>query len=288
MKDCFKAYAKINISLDVIEKRADGYHNLQSVMQSVSLYDKVFINTDFDGIRIKSNLSYLPCDRRNIVFKAAEIFFKEIGKSPTADIFIDKRVPMGAGLGGGSADAAATLLGLNKMMGHPINNKNLEKIGLMCGADVVFCMRGGTQLAEGVGEILTPLKPLPPCHIVIIKPSLSISTKTVFQGFSLTECSYHPDTSGILECLGKGDLPGICIRAFNVLEKAVSPRYKDLGKYKSDLLSFGALGSCMSGSGSSVFGIFNSKESAIKASNYFRNVHKTFSVAVVPINSLNF
>jgi len=284
MKDCFKAYAKINISLDVVSKREDGYHNLQSVMQAVSLYDKVFINTDFKGIRIKSNLSYLPCDRRNIVFKATELFFKEIEKEPSADIFIDKRIPMGAGLGGGSADAAATLLGLNKMFKNPISSGRLEEIGLACGADVVFCMRGGTHLAEGVGEILTPLKPIPPCYIVIIKPSLSISTKTVFQSFSLSECDYHPDTAGILQCIDKGDLEGICIRAFNVLEKAVAPRYKDLVTYKSDLLSFGALGSCMSGSGSSVFAVFRDKEAAFNASNHFRKVHKTFSVVTSPVN----
>ena len=287
MKDIFRAYAKINISLDVVGKREDGYHNLQSVMQSVKLYDKVTIDTDFDGIRLTSNLSYLPCDERNIVFKATKLFFDEIGRKPAADIFIDKKIPMGAGLGGGSADAAATLLGLNKMFSYPVENKRLEEIGLLCGADVVFCMRGGTHLAEGVGEILTPLKPLPDCYITIIKPSLSISTKTVFQNFSLSDCDYHPDTEGLLCCIENGDLQGIARRSFNVLEKAVESRYKDLEKYKSDLLSFGALGSCMSGSGSSVFAIFGSKENAMKASNYFRKVHKTFAVAVTPLNVYN-
>ena len=286
MRECFKAYAKINISLDVVGKRDDGYHNLKSVMQSVSLYDKVFINTDCDEIRIKSNLSYLPCDRRNIVFKATELFYEEIGKSPSADIYIDKKIPMGAGLGGGSADAAATLLGLNKMHGFPIESEKLEKIGLSCGADVVFCMRGGTHLAEGVGEILTPLPSMPQCHIVLIKPSLSISTKTVFENCSLSECEYHPDTDGIIDALEKGDLHALSIRAFNVLEKAVEPRYKDLVKYKSELLSFGALGSCMSGSGSAVFGIFDSQKEAKKAVSHFKRVHKCFSFSALPQNEL--
>lgn len=284
MKECFKAYAKINISLDVVGKRENGYHNLKSVMQSVSLYDRIFINTDFEGIRIKSNLSYLPCDKRNIVFKAAELFYEKIGKTPSADIYIDKKIPMGAGLGGGSADAAATLLGLNKMHNFTIESKRLEEIGLSCGADVVFCMRGKTHLAEGVGEILTPLPPMPECHIVLIKPSLSISTKTVFENFSLSECDYHPDTDGIIEALSKKDLHALSIRAFNVLEKAVEPRYKDLVKYKSELLSFGALGSCMSGSGSAVFGIFTSQKEAKKAVTHFKKAHKAFAFSATPIN----
>ncbi len=284
MKNCFKAYAKINISLDVVGKRENGYHNLKSVMQSVSLYDKIFINTDFDGIRIKSNLSYLPCDSRNIVFKATELFYEAIGKKPAADIYIDKKIPMGAGLGGGSADAAATLLGLNKMHGNPVDMEKLEEIGLSCGADVVFCMRGKTHLAEGVGEILTPLPPLPPCHIVLIKPSLSISTKTVFENFSLSECDYHPDTDGIISALKSKDLHALSIRAFNVLEKAVEPRYKDLVKYKSELLSFGALGSCMSGSGSAVFGIFDCPKKAKKAVAHFKRAHKCFAFSALPQN----
>ena len=288
MRECFKAYAKINISLDVVGKRDDGYHNLKSVMQSVSLFDKVFINTDYNGIHIKSNLSYLPCDRRNIVFKAAELFYEEIGKNPSADIYIDKKIPMGAGLGGGSADAAAALLGLNKMHGFPVESETLEKIGLLCGADVVFCMRGGTHLAEGVGDILTPLPSIPDCHIVLIKPALSISTKTVFENFSLPECEYHPDTDGIIEALSKKDLHALSIRAFNVLEKAVEPRYKDLVKYKSELLSFGALGSCMSGSGSAVFGIFTSQKEAKKAVSHFKRAHKCFAFSALPQNELIF
>ena len=284
MRESFKAFAKINISLDVVGKREDGYHNLQTIMQSISLHDRVTIDTSFEGIRIKTNLSYLPCDRRNIAFKAAELFFDAAGVSPCADIYIDKKIPMGAGLGGGSSDAAAVLLGLNKMFGYPIPSDKLEKIGLSCGADVVFCMRGKTHLAEGVGEILTPLPPLPKCFIVIIKPSMSISTKTVFQGFSLDTCDYHPDTEGIIKSLENGDISGVSIRAFNVLEKAVEPRYKDLPLYKSELLSFGALGSCMSGSGSSVFGIFSSKDDAQRAVNHFKKTYKTFSFLAEPVS----
>lgn len=284
MKSCFKAYAKINISLDVVSKRDDGYHNLQSVMQAISLHDRVVINTDYEGIRIKTNLPYLPCDRRNIAFKAAELFFEKAGIPPTADIYIDKKIPMGAGLGGGSSDAAAVLLGLNEMFNKPLEKNVLEKLGLACGADVVFCMRGKTHLAEGVGEILTPLPPLPKCFIVIIKPQMSISTKGVFQNFSLDECDYHPDTEGIINCLKEGDVTGVSIRAFNALEKAVAPKYKDLPLYKSELLSFGALGSCMSGSGSSVFGIFDSEEKAKEAVNHFKKTYKTFSFLAKPVN----
>lgn len=284
MKQSFNAYAKINISLDVVSKREDGYHNLETVMQLISLHDKVLIDTDYSGIRIKSNLPYLPCDGRNIAFKAAELFFKEINAEPSAEIYIDKKIPMGAGLGGGSADAATVLKGLNKMYGYPIPYERLEELGLMCGADVVFCMRGGTHLAEGVGEILTKLPPMPDCFIVVIKPSLSISTKTVFQGFNLAECDYHPDTPGIICALENGDVSALSVRMFNVLEKAVLPKYKDLTKYKGDLLSQGALGSCMSGSGSAVFGIFIDEKTARKASNYFKRTYKTFSFVATPLN----
>lgn len=284
MKKCFKAYAKINVSLDVVGKREDGYHNLKSVMQSVSLYDKVFINTSYDGIKIKTNLPYLPCDERNIAYKAAKLFFEEINEKPHADIYIEKKIPMGAGLGGGSADAAAVLSGLSKMYENNISPERLEQIGLMCGADVVFCMRGGTHLAEGVGEILTPLPPMPKCFILLVKPALSISTKTVFQNFSLSMCDYHPDTDGIISALEIGDINSVSVRAYNVLEKAVNMRYKNLDVYKSELLTFGALGSCMSGSGSAVFGIFDNEKQAKKAAAHFKKAFKTFAFVATPIN----
>jgi len=286
MKECFRAYAKINISLDVVGKRENGYHNLKSVMQSVSLHDRIYINTDFSGIRIKTNLPYLPCDERNIVYKAAQLFFSEAAISPAADIYISKKTPMGAGLGGGSADAASALLGLNKMFSYPLTSQKLEEIGLSCGADVVFCMRGGTQLAEGVGEILTPLPPLPECYITIIKPSLSISTKTVFQGFNLSECDYHPDTEGIISAIENGDIHAMSVRAYNVLEKAVLPKYKNLDLYKRDLLAYGALGSCMSGSGSAIFGIFDDEKKAKKTASYFKKAYKTFAFVAKTVHSL--
>ena len=268
-----RAYAKINLSLDIVGRRDDGYHLLKSVMQSVSLYDSVTVEkADGGEISVSTNLPYLATDRRNIAYLAAEYFLSEAGISEGIKINLEKNIPMGAGLGGGSADAAAVLRALNEIFNEPLSFDELLRIGLKCGADVPFCMTGGTCLAEGLGEILTPLPPLPPCHILIVKPKMSVNTKSAFSDYDKRESEMHPKTDEIIKSLNAANLYEICIRLYNVLENAVAPYYKELNKYKGIMLDCGALGSVMTGSGSAVFGIFTDKDRAKEALRRFKRM----------------
>jgi len=272
-----KAYGKVNLSIDVINKRHDGYHNLKSVMQSISIYDNVTLKLNDGGIILDTNLSYLPKDSKNIAFKAAQLFYNEINKTPEISIEIDKGIPVGGGLGGGSADAAAVLYGLNILYDNPLSINKLLELGLLCGADVPFCLTGGTCLAEGLGEILTILPPIPNCFMLLVKPSFSLSTKKVFENLDLNKITEHPDTLGLINALHENKLYDICIRMFNVLEKAVD---KDMiSTYKNIMCENGALGSIMSGSGSTVFGVFETKEKAQIAEKYFKNLAVTTYIA---------
>lgn len=247
-------------------------------MQTVDLFDTVTMQTGGAmGIEVKTDCPHIPNDSRNIAFRAAKEFFSRAGIPESVRIFIKKAIPTGAGLGGGSADGAAVLLGLNDIYGKPLTLPALCEAGLACGADLPFCILGGTRLAQGLGEILTPLPPFPDCFILLAKPELSLSTKTVFESFSLKKQERHPNTDGIIEALEKQDLYEISIRAYNVLEEAVKGRYKDLEVFKGIMLGSGALGSSMSGSGSAVFGVFRSKREAQAAGRRFERLKvKTF------------
>lgn len=273
MTENLKAYAKINVTLDVVGKRPDGYHNLKSIMQTVSLYDEINLKTDDSGeITISVNWPYLVTDNRNIAYKAADLFFEKTGIKSGLSIDIHKNIPMGAGLGGGSADAAAVLTGLNKMFGNPLTYDALAKVGLMCGADVPFCLKKGTCLAEGLGEILTPLPPFPDCFILIAKPPISLGTKSVFEDLNIKNIKHHPNTDGVIEAIHDKNLFEISIRVYNVLEETVRERYRDLALYKGIMLENGALGAAMTGSGSAVFGIFNDKKLAENAAEIFKKL----------------
>lgn len=266
MKSQLKAYAKINLSLDVISKRSDGYHDLKSVMQTVSLCDEITLEeSDKGGIALTTNIAHLAEGSKNVAYKAADLFFRKTEIAPNLHIHIKKTVPIGAGLGGGSADAATVLRGLNKMYGCPLSKDDIMALGLECGADVPFCIMGGTALAEGLGDILTPLPSLPDCIILIAKPELSISTKTVFEAFDLKSMKTHPHTEGIIDNLNSGNLSEISVRLYNVFEESVRPIYKELDQIKGTMLDSGALGCAMTGTGSAVFGIFISETSAQKA-----------------------
>ena len=197
----FKSYAKINLSIDVTCRRSDGYHDLKSIMQSVSLYDIITLKVGEAGIKITNSLPFLPCDSRNIAYKAAMLFYDEAGILPEIGIDIQKNIPVGAGLGGGSSNAATVLLALNKIYSYPLSFETLIEIGKACGADVPFCMKGGTCLAEGIGDLLTPLPNMPDCSILLVKPSFSISTKAIFQALDLKNNTAHPDTAGIIKAI---------------------------------------------------------------------------------------
>ena len=262
-----RAYAKLNISLDVTSRRADGYHDMLMIMQTVSLCDTLTIEPEREGsVYAVTSLPYVPGDRRNLAVRAALRFLELIGDEGRGmRITMQKEIPVGAGMAGGSADAAAVLRALNRACGEPLTAEQLCAAGESVGSDVAFCLRGGTVLASGRGEILTPLPALPPCRFVIVKPDFSISTPELFRTLDSVKLNCHPDTEGLLAALETGDLDGLCRRMYNVFEDVPDRRMRTIRAAKGALLDCGALGALMTGTGSAVFGVFRDGESAEKA-----------------------
>ena len=262
-----KAYAKLNISLDVLGLLPNGYHEMSMVMQSVSLWDDIFLTpNDSGGISCSSNARYLPCDESNIAVKAAKAFFAALGRDCEGlDIRIVKRIPSCAGMGGGSTDGAAVLRGLNRLWGEPFSRSQLEEIGALVGSDIPFCVAGGTQHATGTGTTLRDLPPLSDCHIVICKPPFAIRTPELFAKIDSRRSRLHPDTAGILDALDRGELEAVARRMYNVFEDVLPRSCSDIGRLKSLLLEHGALGSVMTGTGSALFGVFADGPTAEKA-----------------------
>ena len=271
-----KAYAKLNLSLDVLGKRPDGYHDLCMVMQSVEHHDDVSILLNLDGqFYAQSDRRYLPNDERNIALKAARLFLEETGHGDMgASVRLRKRIPVCAGLGGGSSDAAAVLRALNEHFGKPLSLPELEALGLRLGMDVPYCVAGGTMLAEGRGEKLTALPPLPETHVVICKPDFPISTPELFRRIDSRSSRCRPDTEGIRAALEAGDVKALSCRMFNVFEDVLDRRTTDINNIKSSLLGFGAMGAAMSGTGSAVFGLFPNQELADWAAVSLRPLHR--------------
>ena len=260
------AYAKLNLSLDVVARLPNGYHEMCMVMQSVSLCDDVHVSLRKDGkITVKTNLRYLPNDERNIAFKAAAAFFSRLGGGFGADISLKKRIPVCAGMGGGSSDGAAVLRALNTLTGRPLCQAELEEVSQSVGSDVPFCVGGGTALARGRGELLEGLAPLPECYFVICKPRFSVSTPELLARIDKHPVKYHPDTSGLLQSLESSSLSGIAMRMYNVFEDVLPQKPGDVPEIKRALLDCGALGAVMTGTGSAVFGIFDDKAAADSA-----------------------
>ncbi len=260
-----RAYAKLNISLDVTEKRDDGFHNMVMVMQTVSLGDDIRITLNDGGcVRAKTDLHFIPGDERNLAVKAALRYLAEIGETRRgAEIEIKKRIPVGAG--GGSADAAAVLRAMNRLFDGRLDGARLTEISGDVGSDVPFCVGGGTALAEGRGERLTPLPDFPDCAFVICKPEFSVSTPELFRKLDMLRSRHHPDTAGIIEALRAGELGQICRRMYNVFEYVDDRRMRTVAELKGALLDAGALGAVMTGTGSAVFGIFPDKAQADRA-----------------------
>ena len=259
------AYAKINLTLDVLGKRPDGYHDLSMVMQSVSLADQVIIReTGEEGFTLKTDLGFLPGADKNIAGVAARAFARHTGADLSGlEIELQKHIPVCAGTAGGSSDGAAVLRGLNRWFSCGLSLRHLAEIGEEVGSDVPYCVLGCTALAEGRGEKLTCLPALPDCHIVLCKPGFSVSTPELFRRIDELKRRFHPDTAGVLAALEEGDLAGVSRRMFNVFEEALpAQRRAVVEEIKSTLLSRGALGACMSGTGPTVFGIFDNAESA--------------------------
>lgn len=262
------AYAKLNLSLDVLEKRPDGYHEMRMVMQTVDLCDRLRLETGTGKpLSMRSNLGFLPADGRNLAAAAALRLAEDTGVDWSGlSIALDKTIPVCAGLAGGSADAAAVLRGLNQLAGLHLPPERLEEIGAKVGSDVPYCVRGGTALAEGRGEVLTDLPPLPSCHVVLCKPAFSVPTPELFARLDGVRIRRRPDTAGLLSALAAGDLAGVARRMYNVFEDALPPRRAaEIQRLKTELIQQGALGACMSGTGSALFGLFSDGETARRA-----------------------
>ena len=276
-----KAYAKINLGLDVLSRRPDGYHEVKMIMQTIRLFDKLAIRkTHTPGISMKSNLPYLPEDENNLVWRAARLFFETVGLPPSIHVDLDKHIPVAAGMAGGSSDAAAALTGLNELYHTGLSLARLQAIGVQVGADVPYCLLQGTALSEGIGEILTPLAPAPPAYCLIVKPPVSVSTRSVYEQLDLATAP-HPDIDAALVALQKNDLAGLCAVLGNTLESVTIPKYPEIAEIKEKMRKLGALGALMSGSGPTVFGLFQNKKEAdhafyeFKVSEYGRQTYLT-------------
>lgn len=260
-----KAYGKINLGLDVLGRLPDGYHEVKMVMQTVALCDVLTFEKSGAGIAISADLQELSTGEDNLIYRAAKLLFDKYGIEEGVRIHLQKKIPIAAGMAGGSSDAAAALKGINELFGLGCSREELQKIAVQIGADVPYCIMGGTALAEGIGERLTALKPMPDCAILVAKPDINVSTKYVYEHLDERETYQHPDIDGMVQAIGEGNLEGIVARMENVLESVTIPAHPVIGTIKERMRELGAAGSMMSGSGPTVFGIFTDDEEAEKA-----------------------
>lgn len=252
-----KAYAKINIALDVVGKREDGYHLLKMIMQTIDLYDRIKIKKIDCGIKLSCNKEYVPTDERNLAYKAAKLFMDTYNINSGVEIDIEKNIPVAAGLAGGSTDCAAVLRMMNEIFNINASNEELMELGVKLGADVPYCITGGTALCEGIGEKITPLKPFKNHILVLVKPPFGVSTKEVYKAFDLEKAKIHPAANNIIEKMKQDDLTFVSNNMKNLLENVTLRKYKNLIAIKEEMVSSGALGALMSGSGPSVFAFFD-------------------------------
>ena len=253
-----KAYAKINISLDIVGKReSDGYHLLKMIMQNIDLYDEISIEKQKEGITISCNKNYVPTDSRNLAYKAASLFKETYNIEDGVHIDIVKNIPVSAGLAGGSTDAAAVLKLMNKIFEVNVSDEELMNIGLKLGADIPYCINGGTALCEGIGEKITTLPPFKDKILVLVKPSFGVSTKEVSKAFNLDRVRVHPKTENLIKAMEQDDLYYVANNMKNLLENVTLRKHNILIKIKEDMNRYGAVGSMMSGSGPSVFAFFD-------------------------------
>ncbi|MCR5638700.1 MAG: 4-(cytidine 5'-diphospho)-2-C-methyl-D-erythritol kinase [Lachnospiraceae bacterium] len=278
-----KAYAKINLALDVTGVRDDGYHMVKMVMQTLSLHDRLFITeTDDDRISVSTNLPFLPTGKANLVYLAASVFREKTGLTRGVHISLNKHIPVAAGLAGGSSDAAAVLKGMNTLFNTGLSNDELKDIALRLGADVPYCLIGGTVLCEGIGEELTPLRNAPYANVILVKPKVSVSTKHIYEKLELNENSDHPDVDSMIKAISDGNYVGVSSKVKNILEPVTASEYPEIKEIEQMLRENGADCAAMSGSGPTVFGLFTDREVAQKAffkfkedGKYARNVFLT-------------
>lgn len=273
MKYILKAPAKINLAIDVLSKRPDGYHEVNLIMQSISLCDIIELKTiNENKIIVTTSSESVPNGNKNIVYKAAELIKDKYNIKTGVEIEIEKNIPVAAGLGGGSTDAAAVIKLLNKAWKLGMPEKEILNIGGMIGADVPFCIVGGTAFAEGLGEKLTPLNPIPDCFILLAKPDVNISTKKVYEGLDINKIDKRPDISGIIDSIDRGQLEKLAAKLCNVLEGVTIDMCPLVQTIKKSFIEYGAIGSSMSGSGPTVFGIFDNQNKAYYAYDAIKSV----------------
>lgn len=258
-----KALAKINLGLDVLRRREDGYHEVRMIMQTIHLYDKIQIRKlPKPGIEVTTNLYYLPVNENNLVYKAAKLLMDEFQIPEGVHIGLKKHIPVAAGMAGGSSDAAAVLFGVNRMFRLGLSRQQLMVRGVKIGADVPYCILRGTALAEGIGEKLTSLPPAPKCPVLIAKPPISVSTRMVYENLKLNESTVHPDIDAVISAIEAGDGRAMAEHMGNVLESVTCVRYPVIGQLKDIMVKYGAMNAMMSGSGPTVFGLFPDRKTA--------------------------
>ena len=261
-----QAFAKINLGLDVLGKREDGYHEVRMIMQTIRMYDQLDMRKSVEpGIHLTTNKKYIPVDENNLVWRAAKLMMDTCGIIEGVSIHLHKVIPVAAGMAGGSSDAAATLVGMNRLFHCGLSKEKLMELGVQIGADVPYCVLRGTALAEGIGEKLTVLPPMPDCWILIGKPGISVSTKYVYTTLDLNTDTVHPDIDGMKKALEDGNLYGITERMGNVLQDVTIPAYPEVERIKEQMKTLGAVNAMMSGRGPTVFGIFDNEEKAQEA-----------------------
>lgn len=269
-----KAYAKVNIALDVIGKREDGYHLLKMIMQAIDLYDEIIIEKIDKGIKINCNKPYVPTDERNLAYKAAKLFMEKFNIKSGVNITIDKNIPVSAGLAGGSTDCAAVLKLMNKMFKTNLSDQELMDLGVKLGADVPYCIIGGTALCEGIGEKITKLKPFKNKILVLVKPPFGVSTKAVYQEFDLSKVVFHPNVKGLIRNIESDNLGYVASNMKNLLENVTLVKYKEIISIKQSMIEYGAIGSMMSGSGPTVFAFFDDMVKAQKCYDMMKKKYK--------------
>lgn len=281
-----RAHAKINLSLDIVGRREDGYHFVRMVMQSLALHDTLLLETCADpGVWLTTDRRELAVDDSNLVHRAAARLLQMYCPGQGVRIHLEKRIPLSAGLAGGSTDAAAALRGMNDLFSLGLTEEALARLGVQLGADIPFCLCGGTALSEGIGEILTALPALPPCHILLAKPEKGMSTAEAYKAFDAETEVRHPDTDGQIRALQSGDLAGVAATLGNVLEPVTEVQYPEVESIRQCMLREGALGARMSGSGPTVFGIFTEAEKAEKACSVLKKKLSGEVILTAPIQN---
>ena len=265
---CLKAYAKINLGLDVIGRRPNGYHDVRMIMQTIDLFDTLHITKNDSGrLTLSIDRADLPADQNNLIYRAAKLLIDEFHITDGIHIDLKKSIPIAAGMAGGSTDAAATFVGLNQLFDLDLSKKQLMERGVTLGADIPYCIMQGTALSEGIGEILTPIDPMPDCSILIAKPPIGVSTKYVYEHLQLDSSTEHPKIDALIHEIHEQNVHGVAANLGNILESVTLTKYPIIESLKKQMLEHGALGALMSGSGPTVFGIYDDPDTASKALN---------------------